>query len=92
MLKKRKHMKKSLTLPKLPQIGDVISGAGIEAGEVMQLRKEGEELLAVVREARKDGKIEFHEVILIIREGLDVAGLSIWQKVGRFFRRIFGRK
>ena len=85
-------MKKILTLPRLPQIGDVVTGFSVDPAEITQLRKEGEEFFATLREAHKDGKIHFHEVILIIDEALDVAGLTIWQKVGRFFRRIFGRK
>ena len=89
-------MTKVTTLNALPSLGEIVrfqdETGRITEGEVAQLKKEGEELWAVIREARKDGRIQVHEVLLIIKEAADVASLSVWQKIGRFFRRMFGRR
>jgi uncharacterized membrane protein YebE (DUF533 family) len=61
-------------------------------GEIMEVKERGQELLIVIRAARADGRIEFHEVILIAGKVVGIASLGIWRKVGAWFKRVFGRK
>lgn len=60
--------------------------------EVVEVVERGKELVAVIKAAREDGKITRQEVVLIIAKGLEVASLTAWDKIGRFFARLFGRK
>lgn len=84
-------MIKSVSIDQLPKVGDKIELPFNElptVGEVQQVYKKGEELWATVKAARADGKIEMHEVLLIITKGVEFAQSSAVQKVGKFFADI----
>lgn len=88
-------MSKFIELAEIPKPGQTVEVKGGElptVGEVEQVVQKGAELWAIVRAARADGRIERHEALLIISKGVELAGLSIWAKIGRFFRRLFGKK
>lgn len=61
-------------------------------GEVVDVKDRGQELLLVIKAARADGRIEYHEVVLIAGKIVQLAALPIWTKIGRFFKRLFTKK
>lgn len=89
---------KKLELPELPAVGakvqlPIIGLDGLPTvGEVKEVYEKGGELYALIREARRDGKIEMHEVLLIITKGVEIARMSFWQKLVATIKRIFTRK
>lgn len=93
------NQEKFLKLPEPPKVGEKVALPFIPnpqdvptVGEVKEVYQRGKDLWAKIQAARADGRIETHEVLIIISAAVEVAGLSVWQKIGRFFRNLFTRK
>ena len=81
------------TLRKGAKIAVHLQGEDVPTlAEVIELKQRGEELHAIIKAARSDGRIEHHEIVLIAGKVIEVVSLGVWWKMGAWLRRVFGRK
>ena len=96
IIDRKKITHTALRLDTVPQVGQKVvietPGSVPTPAEITEVVEKGQELWAVVKAAREDGKIEFAEILVIVAKATEVAGLSVWAKIGRFFRNLFRRK
>lgn len=80
-----------------PFVGMKVQIAGTDIiGDVVEISKEVKNLILKIKAINADGKVEYYEVKDVVLDAVEIVELiiskGIFQKIGAFFKKLFGKK